>query len=228
MMLNGGGGLAIDSIVLEFWSALFAAAALVGLECDLTGVLSQDIHTKISAFTHSYEVHSPVREFRPLAKGGTKKQGDEDVSRPNTRYNPLPRYHSTERSTTLGACPCPPTTKAGHHHPFLCSISEIAAASRERKIVLGQIYPPSTQHHHSPSYQLLPHPNDARDMRSTAWFPRPYRARSGSPSEKDPLSDEPRVLIDLVDRPVAMWDLTLPDDAAFLANGQHLPCRRWP
>jgi hypothetical protein len=71
-MLNGGGGLAIDSIVLEFWSALFAAAALVGLEWNLTGMLSQDIHTGIRHF-HIRTKYSPVREFQPLAKGRTEK-----------------------------------------------------------------------------------------------------------------------------------------------------------
>jgi hypothetical protein len=34
------------------------------------------------------------------------------------------------------------------------------------------------------------------------------------PSEKDPLSDEPRVLIDLADRLVARWDLTLTDETS--------------
>jgi hypothetical protein len=59
---------------------------------------------------------------------------------------------------------------------------------RERKIVLGQIPTIGTADTVPPPFcPLLAHPNDAGDVHCAAWFPRPYQAQSGAPSEKDPL-----------------------------------------
>jgi hypothetical protein len=82
-MLKGGGGLAIDSNVLELiLVSLVCGCSLggAGVESD-RGVRSQDPHRN-SAFTHSYQVRRQVREFQPSAKEERKKERRREHSPP--------------------------------------------------------------------------------------------------------------------------------------------------